>query len=57
MPMLVLAVAEYFDKLLEDGVVAAMTALGKPSGIMVMTIHASVMLVVAVLCSKYRRAD
>jgi hypothetical protein len=55
--MLVLAVAEYFDKLLEDGVVAAMTALGKPSGIMVMTIHASVMLVVAVLCSKDRRAD
>lgn len=51
-PMLVLTVPEYLDKLLENGGLTAVTALCELGGIMVVAVDISVMFVVAVLGSK-----
>jgi len=53
MPMLVLAVPEDFDKLLEDGCLAAITPLGKLGRIMVVAIDLAIVFVVAVRRAKY----
>jgi len=58
--MLILTISEDFNKLLQNSVVATMASLGESSGIMVMTIYASIVFVVAVLCAEYcgtRRAS
>lgn len=52
--MLVLAVAEDFDKLLENCGLATIASLGELCGIMIMAINLSVMFVVAVLRSEHR---
>lgn len=51
-PMLVLTVPEYLDKLLQNGGLAAVAALCELGGIMVVAVDISVMFVVAVLGSK-----
>lgn len=56
-PVLVLAVAEDFDKLLQYGRLAAAAALGKLGGVVVMAVHLPVMLVVAVLGSEDGRTE
>lgn len=45
-PVLILAVAENLDKLLEDGGVTAMTALSKLRGVVEMAIHLALVLVI-----------
>lgn len=52
MPVLVLSIPEDFDKLFQNGGLTAVTALGKPGGIMKVTIYTAVVLVVAVLRSE-----
>lgn len=55
--MLVLAISEYLDKLLQDGSLAPCTSLRETRRIVVMAIHVALMLVVAILCSKDCWAD
>jgi len=54
MPVLVLAVPENLHKLLKNGGLTAATSLRKLCGVMIMTIHLAVMLIVAVLGPKHR---
>lgn len=56
-PVLVLAIPEDLDKLLQDSCLAPAAPLGKLCRIMVMAVHLSVMLVVAVLGPKDRRTE
>ncbi len=57
MPVLILTVSEDFDKLLENGILAALTALRKFDRIVVMAIHVAFVLVIAVLGSELCRTD
>jgi hypothetical protein len=52
MPVLILAIAEYLDKLLKNGIVTSVTALSEAGGVVIVAIDAAVMFVVAVLCPK-----
>lgn len=54
--MLVLPIAEDFDKLLQDGGMAAVASLGKLSRVMVAAVDVAVVLIVAILSTKDRRA-
>lgn len=56
MPVLVLAIAEDFDKLLQNGCLAAVAALGKFCRIVIMAVDVSFVLVIAVLGAKHGRA-
>jgi hypothetical protein len=47
--MLILTVAEYLYELLQNGIMAAMTPLCEPSGVVVVTIYISIVFVVAIL--------
>lgn len=53
--MLVLAIAENLDKLLEDGRLAAIASLSEFGRVVVMTIYVSLVFVVAVLGAKHGR--
>jgi len=53
MPVLILAIAEDLDKLLENGSLAALAPLGKTGRVVIMAIHLAIVLIVAVLCSKH----
>ena len=55
-PVLILAIAENFDELLQDGRVTAVTPLGKLGGIMEMAVDLALMLVVGILRTKNGRA-
>lgn len=55
--MLVLAISENLDKLLEDGGLAAVAALSKFCGIMKVAVDAAVVLVVAVLSTENGGTD
>jgi len=57
MPVLVLAVTKDLDELLQDGGLAALATLGEACGIVVVAINLPIVLIIAVLCSKYRRAQ
>lgn len=56
-PVLVGTISEKLDKLLQDGSLAAVAPLGKLRGIVIVTIDLPVVFVVAVLCTKDRRAN
>lgn len=56
MPVLILTVSEYLDKLLEDGSLAATATLGVLCRIVVMAVNMSIMLVVAILSAEDSRA-
>lgn len=51
--MLVLPVAEDLDKLLEDGDLTPVTALGELGRVVVVTVNVAVVLIIAVLCAEY----
>jgi hypothetical protein len=53
MPVLVLAVAEYLDKLFEDGSLAAAAALCKLGRVVVVAVDLAIVLIVAVLGAKH----
>ena len=53
--MLILAIAENFDELLQDGRVTAVTPLSKLGGIMEMAVDLALMLVVGILRTKNGR--
>jgi len=57
MPVLVLAVSEDFDELLEDRRLAAIAALGEPGGVVVVAVNLTIVLIVAVLGAKHGRAE
>lgn len=57
MPVLVLAIAEYFNKLLQDGGVAAIALLSKLGRIMVTAVDVAIVLIVAILSAEDRRAQ
>lgn len=57
MPVLILAIAEDFDKLLQDCCLATITFLRKLGRVMVMTVDAAFMLVVRVLRTENSWAD
>lgn len=57
MPVLVLPVAEYLDKLLKYGRLASAASLGELGGVVVVAVDLALVLVVAVLGSKDRRAQ
>lgn len=54
--MLILAVSEYLDKLLENGGLAATTALSVLRRIMVVAVDVAIVLVVAILSAEDSRA-
>lgn len=56
MPVLILAVAEDLDELLENGGMTSMTPLRKLGRVMEMTIDLALVLVVRILGTKHRRA-
>jgi len=51
--MLILTIAEDFDKLFQDGGVTAITALSEFGRVMVVAVYVSLVFVVAVLSAKY----
>lgn len=51
-PVLILAIAEYLDKLLENCGLAAVASLRKSCGVVIMTIDSSFMLVVVIFRTK-----
>ena len=55
MPMLVLPIAEDFDKLFENGRLAAVAALGEFCGVVIMAVYISFVFVIAVLSAEYGR--
>jgi hypothetical protein len=57
MPVLILAISEDFDELLENGILAALTALRKFCRIMVMAVHVAFVLIIAIFSSELCRAD
>lgn len=56
MPVLVLTVAEYFDELLQNGVLTAITALRESCRVVIVAVDIALVLVVAVLGAEYCRA-
>lgn len=56
-PVLVLSISEYLDKLLEDGRLAAIAPLSESCRVMIMAENVALMFVVAVLGAKDGRAD
>jgi hypothetical protein len=46
MPVLILAIAEYFDKLLENGSMTAVASLSKSRRVVVMTVNVTFVLIV-----------
>lgn len=54
MPVLILAIAENLDKLLQDGGVTAVASLSKLGGIMEMAVYLALMLVIGILGAEYR---
>lgn len=52
MPVLILSIPKYLDKLLEDSCLAAIAPLGEPCRIVVMAENVALMFVVAVLGAK-----
>ena len=56
-PVLVLAVPEDLDELLEDGSMAAAAALGELGGVVVMAVDMAIVFVIAVLGAKHGRAQ
>lgn len=57
MPVLVFAISENLDELFKNGSLTALASLRKLGGVMVMTIHTSIVFIVAVLSSKDSRAQ
>jgi hypothetical protein len=57
MPVLVLTVAEYFDKLLEDGIVASVTSLGKACRVVIVAEDVPIVLIVTVLRTEHGRTE
>jgi hypothetical protein len=57
MPVLVLAVSEDFDKLLENRGLTPIAALSKPRRVMVMAINVSFVFIVAILGTEHGRAN
>ena len=55
--MLILAVSEDFNELLEDGCLATIAPLGELGRIVIVTVHSSVVLIIAVLRTEHGRAD
>lgn len=53
MPVLILAVAENLDKLLQDGGVASVASLSKLGGIMEMAVHLALVFVIGILGTEY----
>lgn len=53
MPVLILSVAVYFHELLEDSCLAAIAALRKLCRVVVVAVNVAVMLIVAILRTKY----
>jgi len=51
--MLILTIPKYFHELFENCGLTSIAALGELSGIVEMAINLTIMLIVAVLCSKY----
>jgi len=56
-PVLILAIAEDFDKLLENGILTTLAVLRKFGRIVVMAVHIAFVLIVAIFGSKLCRAD
>lgn len=54
--MLILPVAEDFDKLLQNRILAAVASLRELGGVVIVAVNVAFVLVVAILCSKHRRA-
>lgn len=52
--MLILTIAEYFHKLLEDCCLAAIASLSELCRVMVVAVNLAIMLIIAVLGAKYR---
>lgn len=50
--MLILPIPEDFNKLLQDGNLTPITALRELGGVMVMTIHVTIMLIITVLSAE-----
>jgi hypothetical protein len=57
MPVLILPIAKDFDELLQDGGLAAIAALSKLGRVVIVTVHLSIVLVIAVLSPKHGWAD
>lgn len=57
MPMLVLAIAEDFHELLQDGRVAAVASLGELGRVVEVTIDLAFVFIVGILCTKDRGTD
>ena len=55
--MLVLSVSEDLNKLLENGRVTSIAPLSELRGVVIMTVHLSVVLVIAVLSAEHGRTD
>ena len=56
MPVLILSIPEDFDELFQDRSLTSIAALSELSGVVIVTIDLSIVLVVAILGAKYRRA-
>jgi hypothetical protein len=56
-PVLILTIAEDFDKLLENGILTSLTALCKFGRIVIMAVHVAFVLVVTIFGSELCRAD
>jgi hypothetical protein len=57
MPVLVLAVAEDLDELLQNGGLAAIAALGELGRVVVVAVYLAIVLVIAVLSAEHRGAQ
>ena len=55
--MLVLAIAEDFDKLLQNSSLAPVASLGKLGGVVIVTVDIRIMLIVAILGAENSRAE
>jgi hypothetical protein len=53
-PVLVLSIAKYLDKLFQNGNLAAVASLGELRRVVVVAVNVAVVLVVTVLRTKYR---
>lgn len=51
--MLILAIAEDLNKLLENGRMASITSLRKLCGVVVMAVHLPIVLIVTILCAEH----
>lgn len=57
MPVLVLSIAKYFDKLLQNSSLTAIASLGEVCRIMIVTVHFSLVLIITILGTKDGGAD